>query len=137
MPYRIEFLSGPRRVPPYRLRSSWRAVLGRSPQSHVLVAEDAVSRLHCEIRVVQDLCTVRDLGSANGTFVNGKRVTRTVLDAGDVLRIGRTTIRLARDLDNDMLDTTVMPTVAPARPSRTRHESAKAFVRWACAMPVE
>jgi pSer/pThr/pTyr-binding forkhead associated (FHA) protein len=47
-----------------------------------------ISRRHCEVNMDQGVLTVRDLGSRNGTFVNGERTDETILDPGDEIQIG-------------------------------------------------
>jgi pSer/pThr/pTyr-binding forkhead associated (FHA) protein len=48
-----------------------------------------VSRLHCRLTLPTDGLLVEDLESTNGTFVNGERVTKLLLRAGDALKVGR------------------------------------------------
>lgn len=69
------------------------AVLGRDPQSRVPVADDLVSRHHAVVEWLDGQLIVRDLGSKNGTYVNGREIREpTVLKSEDHLRIGRTQI---------------------------------------------
>jgi predicted component of type VI protein secretion system len=65
------------------------ATIGRSPDATVMVDDPGVSRLHVRIRR-SDAGTfeVEDLGSKNGTFLNGSRVERGVANLGDKIRIG-------------------------------------------------
>lgn len=63
-------------------------VVGRRPDSDLRVASQDVSRRHCEIAVAKGKVSVKDLGSSNGTYVNGKRVAESDLSAGDRLTIG-------------------------------------------------
>jgi pSer/pThr/pTyr-binding forkhead associated (FHA) protein len=64
-------------------------VIGRGDDCQLRPQSDAVSRRHCEIMITENEVVVRDLGSRNGTFVNGERVGEVaVLLAGDQLRIG-------------------------------------------------
>lgn len=69
-----------------------RLTVGRSASSDIAVQGDtAVSRLHAAFERYGSGWCVRDLGSANGTFVNGKRLTGEVhVDAGDEIRVGST-----------------------------------------------
>ncbi len=62
-------------------------ILGRRPDCGLRIQTNDVSRQHCEIRV-DDEVHVKDLGSSNGTYVNGKRVAETTLQAGDRLGVG-------------------------------------------------
>ncbi len=64
--------------------------IGRAEDCHLRPASDQVSRHHCVIRVASDSVTVRDLGSRNGTFVNGKRISdKSPLMPGDRLVVGQ------------------------------------------------
>lgn len=64
--------------------------LGRGPQANFIVTEALVSRLHCRfVAGASDKFEVEDLGSTNGTWVNGQRVERAELAAGDMIRIGQ------------------------------------------------
>jgi len=65
-----------------------RVVIGRSPDCDVVLASDSVSRQHAELVAHGDAWSVRDLGSRNGTGVNGVRVNgERPLQPGDVLQI--------------------------------------------------
>jgi len=72
--------------------------VGRGPESGVRIdADDFASARHARIDPRPDGVWVADLGSTNGTFVNGARVTtERVLQPGDVLRVGQTELRLER-----------------------------------------
>ena len=68
-------------------------VLGRGVYADVRVADDGVSRRHAVVRLDGDVVTLQDLGSANGTFCNGKRVCdRVPLTDGDKVSMGGATI---------------------------------------------
>jgi len=64
-------------------------VVGRSDEADVCLGDDWVSRSHCEIAVVDNTLVVRDLGSRNGTFVNGSRIDASPFLPGDELMVGR------------------------------------------------
>ncbi|MGE0865141.1 MAG: HD domain-containing phosphohydrolase [Vicinamibacterales bacterium] len=68
--------------------------LGRLKGCDVVVDDEAASRRHCTITAREDRCVVTDLQSANGTFVNERRITTTELGKGDKIRIGSTGIEL-------------------------------------------
>lgn len=68
--------------------------IGRSSRCDIVLTDDTVSRRHAEIALRGGLCVVRDLGSCNGTFVNGRPVTRARLRPGDELQLGETVLRL-------------------------------------------
>ena len=64
-------------------------LIGRSPECHLRPACPMVSRVHCELLIGDGHAAVRDLGSKNGTFVNGQRVTgKQPLFPGDKLSFG-------------------------------------------------
>jgi pSer/pThr/pTyr-binding forkhead associated (FHA) protein len=64
-------------------------VIGRSSECHMRPKSDAISRRHCSIVVEEGKVAIRDFGSKNGTYVNGRRVEdHLVLKAGDQLQIG-------------------------------------------------
>jgi pSer/pThr/pTyr-binding forkhead associated (FHA) protein len=62
-------------------------VIGRAPESGIPVAVDEISRKHVELKPTQDGLSVEDLGSANGTYVNGQRVQKGFMKPGDELRL--------------------------------------------------
>ncbi len=69
-----------------------RTVIGRGQKAHVRMMDDGVSREHCEIVVKGDKATLRDLGSTNGTFCRGNRVTEHELADGDKILVGSGTV---------------------------------------------
>ncbi len=74
-------------------RGRW--LLGRGSQCDVQIADDdAVSRHHAEIAIRAGECRIRDLGSCNGTFLNGRPIEQACLRRGDLLMFGETTIRV-------------------------------------------
>lgn len=64
------------------------AVIGRMPECDVTLPDSNVSRRHAELRPEGDDFLLVDLGSTNGSHVNGVRVTERVLHHGDVLTFG-------------------------------------------------
>ncbi|WP_026556413.1 FhaA domain-containing protein [Arthrobacter sp. 35W] len=68
-------------------------VLGRSSEADILIDDTGVSRRHLEIRTQGGVCTAVDLGSTNGSFLNGQRINGSArLDDGATLSIGRSKI---------------------------------------------
>jgi pSer/pThr/pTyr-binding forkhead associated (FHA) protein len=67
--------------------------IGRHPDSNLVLADPNVSRNHAEIRPQGDRYVVVDLGSTNGSRVNGVRVDTQVLNDGDELMFGNTRMR--------------------------------------------
>jgi two-component system cell cycle response regulator len=68
--------------------------LGRSPECDIYVESPSVSRRHAELQPLRDLYVLHDLGSSNGSHVNGRRIeTPTALQDGDVLRLGHMALK--------------------------------------------
>jgi pSer/pThr/pTyr-binding forkhead associated (FHA) protein len=65
-----------------------RAVVGRDPDCEVVLQSRSVSRKHAIVERIGDAWVARDLGSANGLYVEGKRVTESPLSPGASLRFG-------------------------------------------------
>jgi pSer/pThr/pTyr-binding forkhead associated (FHA) protein len=72
--------------------------MGRTARADFIVDAALVSRLHCRLTAGRDgELSVEDLGSTNGTLVNGKRVEQATLQAGDTLQVGRVTFHIAAE----------------------------------------
>lgn len=71
-------------------------ILGRDDSADIILDDPGISRRHSELRVTTDgphfVTTIRDLGSTNGTYVNGERITSEHLEDGDRVTVGRTSI---------------------------------------------
>ncbi|MFQ5948448.1 MAG: FHA domain-containing protein [Acidimicrobiia bacterium] len=66
-------------------------VLGRSPEADIVLEDPYASDFHTRLGVQDGRVTLHDLGSTNGTYVNGRRATTpTVLSKGDAIQIGKT-----------------------------------------------
>jgi len=89
--------SAPTRLPPLlaldRLDSD-RVVVGRHATCDVVLGDASVSRRHAQLTFRGGAWTVQDLSSTNGTSVNGVRVGRTSLRAGDLLVLGSSALRI-------------------------------------------
>ena len=74
----------------FRLLPGTLKTMGRAPRADFVVDAALVSRVHCRF-VLNDTnrLELEDLGSTNGTFVNGQKVARTTLSDGDKLTVGR------------------------------------------------
>ncbi|MBF6232614.1 FHA domain-containing protein [Nocardia farcinica] len=87
-------------LPPLRARASTAAIaradrlppgglaIGRTTDNQIVVNDPLASRKHARLVAGREGLTIEDLGSANGTFVNGTRQQRAVLREGDVITIG-------------------------------------------------
>lgn len=69
--------------------------VGRSTENDVVLADLAISRKHFLVVRDKQRCLLRDIGSGNGTLVNGRQVTEVELSEGDEIEIGETLLRFA------------------------------------------
>jgi FHA domain/Protein of unknown function (DUF3662) len=67
--------------------------IGRGDEAEIVLLDPSVSRAHAILEVTGGGAIVRDLGSTNGTFVNGRRIAQSALRDGDELRFGNTRLR--------------------------------------------
>jgi pSer/pThr/pTyr-binding forkhead associated (FHA) protein len=74
----------------FRLLPNTLKTVGRAPRADFVVDAALVSRVHCRLTLDSTgKLEIEDLGSTNGTFVNGRKVDKTTLSDGDKLTIGR------------------------------------------------
>jgi diguanylate cyclase (GGDEF)-like protein len=66
-------------------------IIGRASSATVRLNDDGISRRHCRVLSVGGQVTIEDLGSANGTVVNGEMIQQLALKEGDKIRLGATT----------------------------------------------
>ncbi len=93
--------TGARRV---RL-DGWPVQVGSGPDNDLVLSDRAVSKRHCRIELTEDGVLVQDLGSRNGTWVDGMRVVNARIGAGNSVRIGRTDLHVvARGSRGDARD---------------------------------
>jgi len=70
-------------------------LIGRSDAAHLYLPEDKFfSRHHCLLEIAPPRCFLRDLGSTNGTFVNGQKVSEAFLQSGDRIQGGQTVLQV-------------------------------------------
>lgn len=92
--YAMRFISGKYQGGEFPLPPNSEIIVGRSSDLDMVLVEDMVSRKHAKISVDAEQVTIQDLGSTNGTFVNGERVKRATLNDGDRVLIGTSIIKL-------------------------------------------
>lgn len=92
--YAMRFISGKYQGGEFPLPADSQIVVGRSSELDMVLVEDMVSRRHAKIAVTGDHISIEDLGSTNGTFVNGERIRQADLSDGDRVLIGTSIIKL-------------------------------------------
>lgn len=94
MKIRLEVLSGPTDGEIHNLKGS--ISIGRDKSNELALPWDKfISRRHARILVAEPECFLEDLGSTNGTFINGERLKgRIVLSNGQIFRVGRTWLQI-------------------------------------------
>ena len=86
---RLEFVGGPLSGQTVTLDAEV-TTIGSVAGNTVVLSDPAVSRKHMGIRRVENRFELADLGSTNGVYVNGHRMGKKVLAAGDIMRVGNT-----------------------------------------------
>jgi hypothetical protein len=91
----LEVVAGPHEGKRFQFARPERFLVGRAADTNLQLIEDAhFSRHHFVLEVNPPACFLRDLGSSNGTFVNGQKVKECSLCDGDVISGGRTRMRI-------------------------------------------
>lgn len=102
---RLDVIAGAGLARPSYAISSRGLTMGRSETRDVVVPDPAASRHHCSVVPRENSWVLRDMGSANGVYVNGVRVRESLLADGDRIRIGNTEFRFTLG-DAAQLDST-------------------------------
>lgn len=109
--YAMRFISGKYQGGEFPLPVNAEIVVGRSSELDMVLVEDMVSRRHAKIVVNGEQISIQDLGSTNGTFVNGERIKHAELNDGDRVLIGTSIIKLVSAETSDSAGA-----FAPAKP---------------------
>lgn len=96
----------------YQLLEETRVVIGRAPPADLVLEASGVSRQHAELYRQGPIYALRDLGSTNGTFVNGARVAHAGLSEGDVVRFG-SMVGLVASVDPTQLEAPDITEIGP------------------------
>ena len=99
-------------------RTGEKCVVGREEGCELVLVEEKISRRHAQLEAVGDgRYLVRDLGSTNGTFVNGQRISAPVLlQGGEELRFGDTAVDVGADAAGAPVPAGAAPTAVAAQP---------------------
>jgi len=92
--YVLRFISGKYQGGEFPLVNDKPIIVGRSSDLDMVLVEDMVSRKHARISMQQDQIWIEDLGSTNGSFVNGEKIKRARLKEGDRVLIGTSILKV-------------------------------------------
>jgi len=90
----LKFISGKYQGGEFPLRPNREIIIGRSSDLDMVLVEDMVSRKHAKITTDDHTVSIQDLGSTNGTFVNGEKIRAIRLKEGDRILVGTSIIKL-------------------------------------------
>ncbi len=103
-PLRLRQVAGPGKGRSFRVLPLQEAIIGREKIAPICLDEGKVSRQHAKIEYKKTYPEVVDLGSANGTFVNGNRVDKAYLRDGDTLQVGTCSFEIDFSVDGNRTD---------------------------------
>ncbi len=90
----LRFISGKYKGGEYILSETKETYIGRSSEIDLVLMEDMVSRKHARIWIQDEKIHLEDFGSTNGTFVNGEKISSTVVNRGDRILIGTSIMKV-------------------------------------------
>ena len=118
MQLNLRVLAGPYMGRVFSFTQSDTFLIGRTTDSHLYLPEDKFfSRHHCLLEITPPHCTLRDLGSTNGTFVNGRRVSEAALKSGDQIQGGETVLLVDVTTGEPTDSEGTLPTTLPHKPA--------------------
>jgi pSer/pThr/pTyr-binding forkhead associated (FHA) protein len=119
--YGLNFISGKYRGGQFPLPADREIVIGRAGELDMVLEEDMVSRRHAKITTTDGQIVISDLGSTNGTFVNGEKVTKTRLKEDDRILIGTSILKVMRfSADSTLSTETAKERLAAVRSQDTK-----------------
>jgi DNA-binding NtrC family response regulator len=99
--FELRVIQGPELGRDFRAQGA-RAVIGTHQSADLVLTDRTVSRFHCEITYADGRFSVKDLGSRNGTWVDGVWVEKAILRSGQTLMLGHTHIRF--DIGHEVVE---------------------------------
>jgi diguanylate cyclase (GGDEF)-like protein len=89
----LVMIAGPLLGEIFPIKESSDLLIGRDPEAQLRLAEDeSISRRHARVKATVEGALITDLGSANGTWVDGERVVEKLLKEGQKIRVGQTVV---------------------------------------------
>ncbi len=123
MGFALKFISGKYQGGEFPLRPNREIVIGRSSDLDMVLVEDMVSRKHAKITTTDAHVIIQDLGSTNGTFVNGEKIKKARLKEGDRILVGTSILKLIVKSDDGGLDEAAARNQMQATAARGRRDS--------------
>ncbi len=111
----LRFISGKYQGGEFPLEDSREVIVGRSSELDMVLVEEMVSRKHARLMLKDGRVEIEDLGSTNGTFVNGERVTRASVGEGDRILIGSNILRVVEQTGDHPTEATYRSDSLPRR----------------------
>lgn len=121
----LKFISGKYQGGEFPLKPDKQVVIGRSSELDMVLVEDMVSRKHAKITMGDGKIMIEDLGSTNGTFVNGEKIKQARLKEGDRILIGTSILKLVNQAGGgeEVDDTVVKQKLEEAAANQARRGS--------------
>ena len=111
MQVNLKVLAGPYKDRVFCFTQPDTFLIGRTRDSHLYLPDDRFfSRHHCLLEISPPHCLLRDLGSTNGTFVNGRKVSEASLQNGDKIQGGETVL-LVEVVSGEKTDSNLVPSM--------------------------
>ncbi|MBU4556912.1 MAG: FHA domain-containing protein [Actinobacteria bacterium] len=93
----LKVMNGPRELKGTKVAIAGPIVIGRTPGADIVIADDFISSQHARVLPQGDAAMLEDLGSTNGTVLNGQRISSpSLLDLGDEIELGTVTLKVVR-----------------------------------------
>ncbi len=123
--YALKFISGKYQGGEFPLKLNRQILIGRSSDLDMVLVEDMVSRKHAKITCQDGKVYIEDLGSTNGTFVNGEKTRQARLKEGDRILIGTSILKLVaqgigQNLDDSLVKKRLEEAAEAAAARQTR-----------------
>ena len=110
-----------------------RISVGRSPKNMMVISDESVSSTHCELIVNGNEVIVHELGSRNGSFVNGVRVqAQAAVSHAQIIRLGKIDLRLQLDGEQYDSDASNVTAVSIMRPPKSADHVRPVLANFLC-----
>lgn len=93
----LKVATGPRELRGTKVAIAGPVVIGRTPGADIVIADDFISSQHARVSPRGDGAVLEDLGSTNGTILNGQRISAPVLlETGDEIELGTVVLKVVK-----------------------------------------